>query len=98
MKKPAGLKKPTFEECQESRQMINKKLDHYGAILDSFPKLKNGLIPDIHKNTDEYKEARKYFDFWFSQLRQLNQYITKNHKKENYDFHMKNRLKKMKSK
>lgn len=84
----------TFIQCLESKKGINNKCNHFESVLNSFPKNQDGSIPDIYKKMNEYLEAKKQFNFWFNQLQEINKYIVKNHKKENKEFHLKNRFKK----
>ena len=84
----------TYLECLESKKGIDKKVNHFSDMLNSFPIEKSGLISDIYRKSSEYIEYKKQFNFWFSQLRQINLYINRNYKKENRKFILEKRLNK----
>ena len=86
------MKKLTFLECQESKKLIDKKVNHFSNMLNTFPTDSSGLIADIYRNAPEYNEYKKQFNFWFKQLQTLNKYIVKNYKKENRELSLKKRL------
>ena len=86
--------KLTYLQCMESKKGIDKKVNHFSDMLNSFPTEKSGLISDIYRKSSEYIEYKKQFNFWFSQLRQINLYINRNYKKENRKFILEKRLNK----
>ena len=86
--------KLTYLQCMESKKGIDKKVNHFSDMLNSFPTEKSGLISDIYRKSSEYIEYKKQFNFWFSQLRQINLYINRNYKKENRKFILDKRLNK----
>jgi hypothetical protein len=75
--------KITFSELIESKKQIDKKVDYYHNMLNSFPTSQNGLICDLYRKSNEYMEYKKQYNFWFKQLQEINKYIVKNFKKEN---------------
>lgn len=89
------MKNLTFENCLESRKLIDSKIDEYHNILNSFPVNELGLISDIYRKTPEYIEAKNQFNFWFKQLQNLNLYINRNFKKENREFQRQKRFSKI---
>ena len=86
--------KLTYLQCMESKKGIDKKVNHFSDMLNSFPTEKSGLISDIYRKSSEYIEYKKQFTFWFNQLRQINLYINRNYKKENRKFILEKRLNK----
>lgn len=90
------MEKLTFKDLQDSKKMINKKVDRFSSILNSFPAQDNGLVSDVYTKTNEFQDAKKHFAFWFKQLQEINKYINKHHKKENRDLQISKRFKKAK--
>ncbi len=91
------MQKLTFRECLDSKKAIDKKSNYYSDQLNSFPVKKSGLVSDIYRNSPEYIEANKQFNFWFKQLQDINKYINKNYKKENRELILKYRFRNVKN-
>jgi len=90
------MEKLTFKDLQESKKLINKKVDQFSGILNTFPAQDNGLVSEVYTKSNEFQGAKKQFSFWFKQLQEINKYIIKNHKKENRDLQISKRFKKIK--
>ena len=89
------MEKLTFAECLDSKKLINKKVDQFSDILNTFPTQKNGLVSEVYTKSNEFQDAKKQFSFWFKQLQEINKYIVKNHNKENRGLQISKRFKKI---
>lgn len=68
-----------------TKELIDNSLDKWDAVLKAFPRGPMGLTPDEVKATAQWKEARRQYDYWFSQLRTYNKTFLKTHKHVGYE-------------
>lgn len=68
-----------------TKEIIDQNLDKWDTVLKSFPRGPMGLTPDHIKASPEWKEARRQYDYWFSQLRAYNKAFLKTHKHVGYE-------------
>lgn len=72
----------TYAQAKESRNRIEAELKETSQILNSFPKLPNGLTPDHIKQTTEYQNAKAKSSALLAQLRIFNSAFIVLYKKE----------------
>ncbi len=77
----------TFAEANAARQPFDEACNHWGKVLESFPKGEMGLTPDHIKASQPYGIARAEFDKNMRKLKAINSYIVKHFKKENAEYH-----------
>jgi hypothetical protein len=52
----------TYEEWLAENERLNAEINKYSDILNSFPRVEMGLIPDEVRRTDAYLNAKRGFD------------------------------------
>ena len=62
----------TYEQYCDVYEMYNKKLDILHDKLNSFDKLPDGRITDEAMRSEEYRDIKKMYDFFFRLFRNLN--------------------------
>lgn len=72
----------TYEEAKAIRTKVEQMIEPYERALQALPKGNMGLTLPEYK--DEFRALKSSFDYWFKQLQNINKYIVKNFKKENY--------------
>lgn len=82
----------TFNTVIEYRDLVSLEVDILSSTLRTFPKSANGLTPDSVRSTTEFKTTKREFDKAFSELRRVNQIITRNFKKEYSNYRKEKRL------
>lgn len=72
----------TYEEAKRVVAAAEAENKAAGDVLDTFPKLANGLTPDSIRLSPEYKTAKARYNAAFAHLRRVNEWFVKNFKKE----------------
>ena len=72
----------TYEEAKKVVNAAEAESKAAGDVLDTFPKLANGLTPDAIKLSPEYRAAKTRFNAAFAHLRRVNAWFVENFKKE----------------
>lgn len=62
----------TYERYIEIHGQYDAELNKWSDVLNSFPKLPNGLTPDAVRETEGYQQAKKMFNTYFQAFRKLN--------------------------
>ena len=77
-----------IKEIKEIKELYNKKMeiqkevDKYSKILNSFPSDKLGLVSEEVRLSKEYREALENFNKWFKVLQMFNSSLTNKEKRE----------------
>jgi hypothetical protein len=71
-----------FEYAITVRDIARKNADKYSDILNSFAKSSNGLVSDDIRLSEDYVKAKKAFNLYFNEERNMNQYLNKMFRKE----------------
>ena len=77
-----------IKEIKEIKELYNKKMeiqkevDKYSKILNSFPSDKLGLVSEEVRLSKEYREALENFNKWFKVLQMFNSSLTNKQKRE----------------
>ena len=78
----ADSRSTTYEEAKRVVAAAEAESKAAGDVLDTFPKLANGLTPDAVKFSPEYKVAKARYNAAFAHLRRVNEWFVKNFNKE----------------
>ena len=62
----------TYSEYKKIKIEYNLKLDELSFKLNSFPKLSNGLVSDETRQSIDFIETKKAYNFTFEQYRKFN--------------------------
>lgn len=75
----------TFEMALARAEDAKRRNDEACKLLDAVPGIGSGamgLTPDHVRATPEYQYAKRQFDLTFQYMRECNQFVTSNFKKE----------------
>lgn len=62
----------TYERYIEIHNQYDAQLNFWSDKLNSFPKLSDGRVTDEAKQSDDYKNAKRMYDTYFTAFRKLN--------------------------
>lgn len=85
----------TIKKYFELSEFYNKMVDDANVILQNViagNRGEMGLVNDVVKNSDKYKEAKRNYNKAFQLLRQFNSTIPKNIKQEIYQIRLNKKL------
>lgn len=71
-----------IKELYNKKMEIQKEVDKYSKILNSFPSDKLGLVSEEVRLSKEYREALENFNKWFKVLQMFNSSLTNKEKRE----------------
>lgn len=71
-----------IKELYNKKMEIQKEVDKYSKILNSFPSDKLGLVSEEVRLSKEYREALENFNKWFKVLQMFNSSLTNKQKRE----------------
>lgn len=71
-----------IKELYNKKMEIQKEVDKYSKILNSFPSDKLGLVSEEVRLSKEYREALENFNRWFKVLQLFNSSLTNKQKRE----------------
>lgn len=72
----------TFSEAMKLSEALSAQCDNASDVLNTFPRLENGLTPDNVRALPEWKAAKLAYDVAFKKMQDINSYIGKHYKKE----------------
>lgn len=71
-----------IKELYNKKMEIQKEVDKYSKILNSFPSDKLGLVNEEIRLSKEYREALDNYNKWFKVLQLFNSSLTNKQKRE----------------
>lgn len=71
-----------IKELYNKKMEIQKEVDKYSKILNSFPSGKLGLVNEEIRLSKEYREALDNYNKWFKVLQLFNSSLTNKQKRE----------------
>ena len=86
-----------YEELKKISDAVRAECRAASEVMNQFPRLPNGLTPDVVRNTPEYQAAKRDFDVKFKREQEMNKLMVKNFKKELLADRQREREEKLKS-